>query len=240
MSTNKAPVPAGPNGIVPTTIEEFYRFAKYVCASGLAPSGLKTPEQCMIAMQSGMEIGMTPMQAVQSIYVVHGKAGMMAEAALAMVLRSGRMEWQRKGWEGVGDERHHWMESKRRGMEGVIRTTFSIADAKRAGLLPAKPDSGWHKWPDRMLQARNVGFHLRDYYPDALRGVGIAEELMDWGGPKNGKGLVEAPPPEEIHDPLLDGAEDADIEEANEAPAEEPEAEEAEDTTPRERGEIEF
>jgi hypothetical protein len=57
------------------------------------------------------------------------------------------------------------------------RRTFSVADAKRAKLwFKAGP---WTTYPDRMLQMRARGFAIRDTFPDALRGVIIAEEAQD-------------------------------------------------------------
>jgi hypothetical protein len=66
---------------------------------------------------------------------------------------------------------------KRRDRSPVVRT-FSEADAKKAGLWgKAGP---WQQYPSRMLQMRARSWALRDAFPDALRGLGIREEVADY------------------------------------------------------------
>ena len=66
---------------------------------------------------------------------------------------------------------------KRRDRSAVVRT-FSEADAKKAGLWgKAGP---WQQYPSRMLQMRARSWALRDAFPDALRGLGIREEVQDY------------------------------------------------------------
>ena len=66
--------------------------------------------------------------------------------------------------------------AKRRGQPDVIRT-FSIADAKQAGLW-GKPGP-WQSSPKRMLQMRARSFALRDQFPDVLKGINSREESED-------------------------------------------------------------
>ncbi|GIV50961.1 MAG: hypothetical protein KatS3mg038_1482 [Candidatus Kapaibacterium sp.] len=53
---------------------------------------------------------------------------------------------------------------------------FRVKDAKLAGLW-AKPGP-WQQFPHRMLQMRARSWALRDTFPDVLRGVVAAEELI--------------------------------------------------------------
>ena len=46
-----------PQAIVPQSMEDAYRLAKAVCAAGMAPRGLDTPEKAMIAIMRGLEQG---------------------------------------------------------------------------------------------------------------------------------------------------------------------------------------
>ena len=65
---------------------------------------------------------------------------------------------------------------KRRGLEAA-ETAFSMADARRAGLLD-KPGP-WKQYPARMLRFRARSFALRDQFGDALRGLLSTEEAQD-------------------------------------------------------------
>ena len=58
------------------------------------------------------------------------------------------------------------------------RRTFSQNDAEIAGLWSkAGP---WKQYPKRMLQMRARAFCLRDLFPDVLKGLAVAEEVVDY------------------------------------------------------------
>jgi hypothetical protein len=71
-----APVAA----LVPQTLEEAFRLATALAASGMAPRGIDKPEQIMVAIMAGAELGLAPFQALQSFAVVNGRppSGAMA------------------------------------------------------------------------------------------------------------------------------------------------------------------
>ncbi len=56
--------------------------------------------------------------------------------------------------------------------------SFSMDDAKRAGLAGKK--GPWQDYPRRMRQMRARSFALRDAFADALRGLSVREEVMDY------------------------------------------------------------
>jgi hypothetical protein len=134
------------------------------------------PGNVLVAIQWGREVGLGPLQALQNIAVINGRPSIWGDAALALVRGHPDCASVQEGAEGEGDARHGWCEVTRRG-EQPQRRTFSIADAKRAGLWgKAGP---WTQYPDRMLQLRARGFAIRDVFPDALRGVLTREEAED-------------------------------------------------------------
>jgi hypothetical protein len=71
-----------------------------------------------------------------------------------------------------------YCEAKRRGYERPTLTSFSVADAKKAGLWGKS--GPWTQYPKRMLQLRARGFALRDAFPDVLKGLVTAEEAQDY------------------------------------------------------------
>ena len=166
-----------PNPMAPQTFAEAERFARMLAGTDLVPTAYRgKPEAILVAMQMGFEVGLNPMQAIQNIAVIGGRPAIWGDAMLALVLAHPACEYVRDGVEGEGDARHGWCEARRRGA-AAIRRTFSVADAKRAGLW-SKPGP-WQQYPDRMLQMRARGFALRDAFPDALRGLISLEEARD-------------------------------------------------------------
>lgn len=166
-----------PQAIVPTTMDDAYRLAKAVCMAGMAPRGMDTPEKAMIAIMRGMEVGLTPFQALDKIAVVNGRPTIWGDGAMALVRGSGICEYVSEDIEGEGDARVAMCEAKRKGDPRPVTRKFSVADAKKAGLWgKAGP---WQQFPERMLQMRARAFCLRDLFADVLGGLYLKEEIED-------------------------------------------------------------
>lgn len=170
----KVPIETNGRGVVLKTIEDMFRFANVVQTSGLAPKSFTKPEQILIAVQAGAELGFTPMRSLQSLCVVNGAARLYGDAPLALVRQSGLMEYIKETVEGEGDDMVAICETKRHGDPEPKITNFSVTDAKLAGLW--KKPGPWQNYPKRMLTYRARAFNLRDNFPDALSGASIAEE----------------------------------------------------------------
>lgn len=130
----------------------------------------------LVAMQYGSEIGLAPLQALQSVAVINGRPCLWGDGALAVVQASPNYESHKEWIEGQGDARTAYCQIKRKGQEHHT-SAFSVGDAKKAGLWGKV--GPWQQYPDRMLKMRSRGFALRDRFADALKGIGIAEEVMD-------------------------------------------------------------
>lgn len=170
-------------GLALQTFDDAFRFAKMVAASEFAPKDFKgKPESCLLAIQHGSEVGLSPMQSLQSIAVINGRPTIWGDAALALVQSSPVCEYVREYLEGDGDAMVAVCEAKRRGYPQPTVSRFSMADAKRAGLVgKAGP---WQQYPGRMLALRARGFALRNAFADALRGLITAEEAQDYPTPE--------------------------------------------------------
>jgi hypothetical protein len=167
---------AAPQALVPTTFEGVFRMAQVIAASGMAPKGMDTPEACTVAIMNGLEIGLTPMQAVQSIAIVNGRPTVWGDAAKALCLGSPMCEDIVETITGTGDNMVARCEAKRKGKSPSVGE-FSVAKAKKANLWGKS--GPWQQYPERMLQLRARAFALRDAFPDVLRGVAIREEMED-------------------------------------------------------------
>lgn len=163
--------------IVPQDFDGVWRIAKAVVAAGMAPRGLETAEKAMVAIMHGMEVGMTPMAALQSIAVVNGRPTIWGDGALGLIQGSGKLESHKEYHEGEGESRKAICIVKRKGDPEAKRGEFSVGAAKKAGLWGKS--GPWSQYSDRMLMMRARGFALRDGFSDVLRGLGIAEEVQD-------------------------------------------------------------
>lgn len=173
-----------PYAVVPTTLEEAWRYAQIIGSSNLCPASFKDKfgkaniADIFIAMQMGAGVGFDPMQAVQNIAVIKGRPAIYGDAIPALVLShpacGGIREWY-EGEEGTDDYKA-CCGMTRNGKEEV--RYFSIGDAKKAGLWGK--DGPWKQYDKRMLQMRARGFCARDQFADALKGLKSKEEIEDY------------------------------------------------------------
>ena len=157
----------------PQTFEQALTFCDYLADSDLVPKDFKgKPANCLIAIQWGAELGLKPLQALQNLAIINGRPALWGDAVIALVRSSPLCEYITESDDG----RTAVCRVKRRGEAEEVRE-FSVEDAKTAGLLgKAGP---WTQYPKRMRQMRARAFALRDVFPDVLRGIPIAEEIMD-------------------------------------------------------------
>lgn len=168
---------AGSVSLAPQSWGEAMQFSEMMAKSDMVPAAFKgKPANIMVCVQWGAELGLGPLQALQNIAVINGRPTLWGDAALALVRGHPACMGVVEGVEGDGDARHGWCEVTRKG-ERPQRRTFSVADAKKAGLYGKT--GPWQQYPDRMMQLRARGFAIRDVFPDALRGVITAEEARD-------------------------------------------------------------
>lgn len=175
-SNRIAPIGLSKSGALqPSTLAEAIEVAKYFAHSSLVPKHFQgQPGDVLVAMQMGSELGLSPMSSLQNIAVINGRPSLWGDAVLALVIAHPDCEDVVEQL----DEKTLIATCivKRRGRAPVTRT-FSMDDAKTAGL--AGKQGPWTNYPKRMLQMRARGFALRDSFPDALRGINVAEEASD-------------------------------------------------------------
>jgi hypothetical protein len=173
--SDKLPMLAGGSvkAIIPQSFEDCYRLAQIIVASGMAPKDMGTPEKVTIAIMHGLEIGMTPLAALQRIAVINGRPTIWGDAAIGLVRASGKCKYVREWLDGETA----YCETHRTGEAQSVCRSFSIDDAKTAKLWGKQ--GPWQQFPDRMLQMRARAFCLRDVYADILGGMSLREELED-------------------------------------------------------------
>lgn len=188
---NQALAPArGAIDLSPQNFEQALTFSNYLADSDLVPKDFKgKPGNCLIAMQWGTELGLKPLQAMQNLAIINGRPSLWGDAVIALVRGSALCESVIE----TDDGHTATCRVKRRGEAEQYRT-FSMDDAKAAGL--AGKQGPWTQYPKRMRQMRARAFALRDVFPDVLRGLPVAEELMDAPTERNmGMAQVVEPSP---------------------------------------------
>lgn len=174
--------------MVPTDFEGVERISKWLFAEGVCPESVKSVGQCMAIIGYGMAIGLTALASLRSVMLVRGVPTVWGDAALALVRKSPLCVGVREFFEVDTDpeKMRAVCEVKRATKlpdgnfrEEVVTYSFSVADAKKAGLWgKAGP---WSQHPKRMLKYRARAFCLRDAFPDVLGGLYITEEFEDGG-----------------------------------------------------------
>lgn len=176
-------VPVGNRGIQLAHMDDIFRFAKAIAMSQLCPPGF-TETDCFVIIANGLEVGMSPMAALASTYVVNNRATIFGDMPLALVRQSGLLESYNQKYEGkrYEDDYRCVVTTKRKGEGEPIITSYSVGDAKIAevwGKTITKNGkefkTPWVTAPDRMLLFRARGFNLRDNFGDVLKGCAIAE-----------------------------------------------------------------
>lgn len=164
--------------IVPMDAEQAFRMAELIMKAGWAPKDMNRPEAITVAIMKGLEVGMKPMQSVQSIAIINGRPCIWGDAAIGLVSGSGLLTGKREWIECEGDQMVARCELHRLGWDMPITATFSVEDAKSAKLWgKAGP---WQQYPKRMLGIRARAFALRDGFADVLTGLQIREEVTDY------------------------------------------------------------
>jgi hypothetical protein len=158
--------------------------AEQLAQSQIVPVAYRRKSHDIVAATlAGRELGLTPMSAMQRIFIIDGKPGLSAEAMVALVHRSGHELWV----DPASNDEWAKVYGQRKGSERVHEMTFTIEEAKAAGLLGK---DNWKKYPKSMLRARALSALCRTTFADVLAGyVYTPEEL---GAPVDEEGNVIA------------------------------------------------
>jgi hypothetical protein len=166
-------------GFAPTTLTEAIQFSEMLASSSMVPKAYQgKPNDVLVCLQWGYEMGMAPMQALQNIAVINGRPSMYGDSLMALVQASPMCENIEEYFENEGTPNPVAVcVAKRKGRTPVV-FKFSVEEAKRA-LLWGKAGP-WTAYPKRMMQMRARGFALRDAFADVLTGLITAEEAHDY------------------------------------------------------------
>jgi hypothetical protein len=146
--------------------------AKAVQSTEFVPRGIRNnPPAIAAVILYGDEVGIGPMQSLAKIASIEGRPFMAAEAQRALVLALGHELWP----DELTTTRATWC-GRRRGSEQVTRITWTMDDARRAGL---HGKNTYRNYPRQMLSARASAELVRAVFADVVGGIAALEELDD-------------------------------------------------------------
>ena len=201
MSTELATLEAKAGALQVTSVASSMELAGHILRSGLAPESFKTKESIMIAVQMGAELGLKPMQSLQSIAVIGQRPCIWGKAIAGIVLASGLCESLKEWIEGTGDNMIAKCTAKRKGVAAERTAEFSVQDAKLAKLWGKVSFKGtpspWVLYPRDMLGHKARSRCLGVLFADVLCGIPVYEDYQDTPADRR----IERDTP--AHDPLL-------------------------------------
>jgi len=172
---------AGGLAFVPGTLGEAMELSRLLAGSSIVPRDFQgKPGDVFVAMQYGMEVGLSPLQAIQSVAVINGRPCMWGDAVLGIVRASGLLEDIEETFVRDGDKADQVYAAcrvKRKGDDRSVERRFTWQDAQRASLAEK---ALYKQYPQRMLAMRARSWALRDVFPDVLKGLQVREEVEDF------------------------------------------------------------
>ncbi|MGV8874830.1 MAG: hypothetical protein ACOH2Q_20035 [Rhodococcus sp. (in: high G+C Gram-positive bacteria)] len=124
-----------------------YDLAVKMCKTALVPALYKgNAENGTAAILYGMELGLTPIQSLQQIFVVHGTPAIYARTMVALVMSHGHSVWTTESSDISVTVHARRADDQRSGIDNVTTSTWTIERAAQAGYVPT-PTEGSQRRP---------------------------------------------------------------------------------------------
>ncbi len=150
------------------TFQAAWDFCSMLVKTGFLPQSVQTPGQAMAIAAYGQELGFPLMSSFRLIHLIKMKPSIASEGMLAKFYqRGGSVDWLE-----TTNEKCVAIFTRKNG--NPFKSTFEIADAKRAGLLSK---DNWKNWPKAMLIARCVSQGIRATDPECVNGLHTPDEM---------------------------------------------------------------
>lgn len=155
--------------------ESWKNLAKTLRQSNFLPTHFKTDEQVIAVMMKGKEMNLPTMFALDHLFPVNGKIGFDNQCMEALILDSGLLDTL----DIIQNDNpiSCTVKMKRKGMDYVHSETYTLEDAKIAGLYPSKDN--WKKYPKQCCKARAYTNCGRVMFADITGGMYTVDELSN-------------------------------------------------------------
>lgn len=156
----------------PIAYAHFKTMAQDFIEGGAISADVKTPQQMILKFQAGFELGLSPVEALNSLYIVSGRISFWG-AALVRRLRL-------FGWHIAFKEQEDECEATITKGDETYTDKITFAEAEASGYTKSKfgQKAGWIKGTNRKLKLRYGALStlVKTYVPEVLgSAAGIAE-----------------------------------------------------------------
>lgn len=176
--------------------EELMAFAKKVAQmDDWCPRAYRgNPAALIMAWEHGAELGFSKLQAQNAIAIVEGRPTIYGDAGTALVMQRGLVSGYEESWSGAPyeDDWTAMVNIKRLGVDGSFPGSFSLAEARRAKLYPAKEGAAWQKYTRDMLLWRAKWRAYKSGFADHLKGLVFREVVGDYSEPRDVTDTVQS------------------------------------------------
>ena len=142
---------------------------------GFLPKGCSQNEG-FARIVAGAQMGMKPIQALNGIAMINGHPTLHSDSIPCIVMASGLVTGMKYIFQGEEDNMSCTFYVKRKGIEEYQEWTYSMEDAKKAGLLN---NTTWKAHPKKMLFNRARSWCLRNTFPDVIGNIYTKEEIEE-------------------------------------------------------------
>lgn len=162
----------------PIVWDQFSGMAKTMIESGAMPDHITTPAQAMVVMQAGYEMGMKPMQSINSLYIVGGHVTIWGKAIT--------LQFRKHGYKlSFKDKKNETTVIATHKNGDVYKEIFTFEEAEKSGYTRSKGGKlkfGWKEGANRNIKLRYNAMNklAKTQCADVLEGaVGVTEVYKD-------------------------------------------------------------
>ena len=164
--------------------EHMYRVAQLFSSSQMIPAHYQNQAaNCFIAVQMAVRLGVDPFMFMQNTYIVHGRPGMEAKLAIALINTSGMfqdtLDYEIEGDDPSKQDYRVRAFAVRRSSGKKILGPWIDWKLVKSERWDSTNGSKWKTMPGQMFCYRAAMFFGRLHCPERLMGMQTADELTD-------------------------------------------------------------
>lgn len=172
---------------------QYLQMATVLSKTQLIPQNFQEkPEDCLIALDFALRLGVSPSSVLPELYVIHGRPATSAKFMISLVNRSGvfsRIQWK----ESIDGEIEFFANGSKRTIPNYSATAYfkeldsgEVYESPKIDMKFAlsngwltKNDSQWQKMPQVMARYRSASILIKTVCPELAMGMEALEDARD-------------------------------------------------------------